>query len=187
MSVYFSRFGLNSYYQTAYHSAHIPADYPLSLVLQKCRAFRRLPPRLRELAGLAKRWVRRAYPDSDFSEWDRWYSKDGRELDPNTGRALTDAEIDAEWARWPVPDLVVRDIPLPAGGFADPDTWEEPPPPPEEPDPDEGISHAQLMSDIASHGREYVAKDYGVPEDVLRRVKSDEDLARIILGARGKP
>jgi hypothetical protein len=54
MSAHFSKFGLNTYNATPYFRAHVPAGYPLGDVLVKGRAFRRLPPRLRELSGLAK-------------------------------------------------------------------------------------------------------------------------------------
>jgi hypothetical protein len=187
MSAHFSKFSLNTYPGTDYFQAHAPADYPLSLVLQKCRAFRRLPPNLKELAARSRRWARRVHPeDYRQAEIDRWYDAQGYELDPGTGRRLTDAEIDADWERWEVPDIEVTDIPVPEGGFADPATWEPPPPAVEdEPDPDEGISEAQLLSDIASHGREYVAKEYGVPADRLAQVGSDLDLAKLIRGVVG--
>jgi len=97
MSAHYSKCGLNTYYATPYFQAHIPADYPLSLVLQKSRAFRRLPPRLRELSELAKKWARRHYPPTIGVDDKQWYDDDGYELNPNTGQRLTDKEIDAEW------------------------------------------------------------------------------------------
>jgi hypothetical protein len=192
MSAHFSKFGLNTYYGSPYFQAHIPEDYPLSLVLQKSRAFRRLPPHLRELSAQAKKWAQRTYPGADVGGIDRWYDTDGYELDPDTGRRMTDEEIDAEWVRWPEPEIVVKDIPLPPGGFADPDTWEEQPPKPPEPDPDDVPTEAQILRDIATRsggprGWKDVAEEYGVPLDWLARVTSDKDLVRMILGMYGKP
>jgi hypothetical protein len=180
MSIYYDKYDLNTYYGAPYFQAHIPADYPLHLVLQKSRAFRRLPPRLRELSVLAKRWVQHIDPIAN-DEQDQWYDDDGYELNPGTGRRLTDEEIDAEWdmleSRWGKPNVKIEDIPLPAGGFADPDTWEEPPK--EEPvgvfmwgrfwpDPEDCLpTKAQLLNDIASRGREATADEYGIPIDQL--------------------
>ena len=53
MSAHFDKYGLNTYYAMPYFHAHIPANYPLSVILQKCRAFRRLPPNLRKLSEKA--------------------------------------------------------------------------------------------------------------------------------------
>jgi hypothetical protein len=190
MSAHFDKYGLNTYYATDYFHAHIPADYPLSRVLQKSRAFRRLPPRLRELSALAKRWAYQVRPfPAVIGGIERWYDDDGYELNPATGQRLTDEEIDAQW-REPNPELaafVVEDIPLPAGGFADPDTW-EPTPVPEEIDiVDRGLTMDGVLSDIASRGRERTAAEYAAPADWRTRVTSDEDLARIILDMEGKP
>jgi hypothetical protein len=183
MSDHFSKFGLNTYNATPYFRAHVPAGYPLGDVLVKGRAFRRLPPRLRELSGLAKQWAHRFYSPADIAYAGRWYDPEGYELDPDTGRRLTDAEIDADWDRLgfaraaaPLPD-----VPTPPGGFADPATWEEPPPPPDPDRDDSGITLAKLVEDIGSHGREYVAKEYGVPRGMLAGVTTDADLARLIL------
>ncbi len=194
MSVYYSKYDLNTYRVTPYFDAHIPADYPLARVLQKSRAFRRLPARLRELSALAKQWARRSYPDlADMSGIDRWYDDDGYELDPETGHRLTDEEIDQDWIRWSDDELaafVVEDIPLPAGGFANPDTWEEPAPVEEIDLVDrisEGLTESQVLSDIASRGRERTAAEYGVPKSWLARVTSDENLARMVLDMDGKP
>jgi hypothetical protein len=184
MSIHYSKFDLNTYCGSPYFRAHAPADYPVQRVLEECRSFRRLPPRLRELSALAKGWTiaHSEYP-AGIEGIEHYYDGEGYELDPYAGRRLTDAEIDAEW---PPPDartaaLAVKDIPAPPGGFADPATWEEPPPPPDPDRDDPGISLAKLTQDIGSHGREYVAKEYGVPRGVLAGISSDEDLARHIL------
>lgn len=182
MSAHYDKYGLNTYRTTPYFQAHVPASYPYCLVMQKCRAFRRLPPRLQELAGKAKQWAQRVggYPAGIMGIED-WYDDEGYELKPGTGMRLTDEEIDAEWDTYHpnlgLDDFEVDDIPIPPGGFADPDTWEEP-----EPEEDEdGITEEQLLKDIASHGREYVVKDYGIPADQAEKAESDEDLARVIL------
>lgn len=184
MSIYYSKYFLNTYSVTPYFRSQVPENYQLNLTLQKCRAFRRLPPRLRDLSALAKQWAERNAPDLIAYVKD-WYDEEGYELNPDTRKRLTDAETDALWADDPdLDEFKVKDIPLPKGGFADPDTWEEPPPEPEEEDPDadEGISEEQLLKDIKSHGREYVAKDYGISKERLSKVKSDGELARAILG-----
>src|SRR4051812_46387896 len=98
MSAHFSKWSLNTYSWTPYFEAHVPADYPLSLVLQKCRAFRRLPPRLRELSALAKAWNLRTHPPSKFPSIEEWYDDEGYELNPYIGARLTDEEIDTEWS-----------------------------------------------------------------------------------------
>jgi hypothetical protein len=161
-------------------------------VLQKCRAFRRLPPNLRKLSELTKKWVVRRHPRTDDPNWgggiNEWYDDEGYELNPSTGERLTDKEIDDEWVRWTDKELdkfKVEDIPVPADGFADPDTWEEPEP--EEEEEYEGPDESKLLSDIASHGRKYTARYYGISSEQLERVTSDKQLARIILDARGRP
>src|SRR5437762_5231118 len=97
MSAHFSKWSLNTYSWTPYFEAHIPANYPVSLVMQKCRAHRRLPPRLRELSALAKQWAQRVHPPNKNEGMDQWYDDEGRELNPYTGKRLTDKEIDADW------------------------------------------------------------------------------------------
>lgn len=177
MSEHYSKFDLNTYRETPYFRAHVPPNYPVGPVLVKCRAFRRLPPNLRKLAELAKQWSVRNVGNLGI---DQWYDDDGYELDPSTKKRLTDKEIDAQWDRGPnndsgSDDIEVKDIPIPAGGFADPDKWEEPEEDDSDPD-DVGITEQRLVQDIQSHGREYVAREYGVP------VKhSDAMLARSIL------
>lgn len=166
MTIYYSKCGLNTYRSTPYFQAHIPVDYPGDAVLLNTRAFRRLPARLRELSALAKRWAIRKHPEIPGGMWDvkDLYDVEGYELDPDTERRLTDEEIDAGWVRYgPRDPRLVQDIPLPPGGFADPDTWEEPAPVEDrEVDPD-APTEESLLRDIKSHGREYVARDYGVP------------------------
>src|SRR5262245_25135043 len=99
MSIYYDQFSLYTYGHTPYFHAHIPPDYPLNRVLQNCRAFRRLPPRLRELSTLAKRWATRVCPVTVEANSD-WYDDDGYELEPGSGRRLTEKEIDDQWVRW---------------------------------------------------------------------------------------
>jgi hypothetical protein len=183
VSIYYSKFDLNTYSGTPYFRAHCPADYPLNLVLQKCRAFRRLPPRLRELSAQAKRWAAKNYP-AVVEELRRWYDAEGRELDPQTGRPLTHAQIDAQWAGSEPPDIKIEDIPAPEGGFADPETWQPEKAVAEEVD-DDRPTEAQLVSDIAGHGRERAARYYGVPDEQLSEIGSDKELAQLILQKRG--
>jgi hypothetical protein len=186
MSIYYSKHLLNSYWSTPYFQAHIPADYPVGITLQKCRAFRHLPPNLKQLATLARQWSLRVNGEVDGI--DRWYDEDGYELNPDTGKRLSDKEIDAQWDGLDYPDFMVVDIPVPPGGFADPDTWE---PEAEEEDVDtvdrSGMTEAQLLGDITSRGREATAREYGVPVDWLSDIESDQELARMILDMHGKP
>ena len=166
MSIYFSNFGLNTYGNMPYFLAQIPDGYPLSLVLQKCRAFRRLPKHLQELSRLSKEWTQKHYPER-MAEIEPWYDEDGYELNPDTGKRLTDEEIDAQWQpNADLDELVVKDIPIPEGGFADPSTW-EPAKQKAEGDRPEQPTKEQLLHDIASHGRKRVARAYGIPEDKL--------------------
>ena len=180
MSAHFSKYNLNSYGGVPYFEAHAPVDYPLSLTLQKCRAFRRLPPRLRELAALAKRWAIRVYgPPAGIPGIERWYDDEGNEIDSITGEPLTDEQIDAEWGdQTDLDDFEVKDIPLPAGGFVDPDTWEPEEEPEEEEDEYEGPTEAQIAREVDS-GRERAMKYYGIePKDA--KGKSADALARLI-------
>lgn len=138
MSAYYSKFSLNSYAGTPYFQAHVPEGFPVYLLLQKARAFRRLPPNLKTLARNSRRWaeLHDAVPGS-IAEW---YDAQGYELDPNDGHRLTDAEIDAQWEPDPGLDAVmVTDIPMPPRGFAAPDEWELPEAPVEA-----GFSHREL-------------------------------------------
>jgi len=169
MSAHYSKFVLNTYAGTPYFQAHIPAGYPIYLVLQKSRAFRRLPRNIKQLAELAKRWALLHEPeDAGPRDIDRWYDDKGNELDPDTGRRLTDAEIDSGWNPDPsLASLTVRDIPIPPGGFADPDVWEPEEPEPEKPDPEDIPTREQLLRDIATRGRKDTAAAYGIPEDEL--------------------
>lgn len=126
---------------------------------------------------------RKADPEAQLRWARRHHAEVGRGV-----RGSGDAESDAQWERWPSPDIQVEDIPVPDGGFADPDTWEEPE---KEEEPDlvdrEGLTEALVLSDIASRGRKRTAEEYGVPASWLSRVKSDEDLARMVLEMHGKP
>lgn len=186
MSAHYSKFSLNTYQATPYFQAHLPAGYPLDAVLQKCRAFRRLPPRLRHLAGLAKRWAVRTHDAADSPEIRQWYDAEGHELDPGTGRRLSDQQIDADWSRWPSPDIEVEDIPDPPGGFPDPDTWEAPRQPDEEGDDTDGLTEDRLVDEIQSHGRARVGRTYGLSAEETARAPSDSALAQAILAKRGK-
>lgn len=175
MSVHFSKFALNTYSMFPYFLDQIPDGYPLSLVLQKCRAFRKLPPHVRELAALAKQWAIRKYPENPagINAIELWYDNAGNELDRDTGHRLTNQEIDAEWQPDPsLASFTVTDIPIPAGGFADPATWGVPPAPPETKD---RPTKARLMSDISSRGRQAVADTYGLPESQLPYTGSSRD------------
>jgi hypothetical protein len=188
MSVYFSRFNLNTYSGTPYFQAHCPADYPLSRVLQKCRAFRRLPPNLRGLSALAKKWAAKHYPYV-VEEVGHWYDAAGNELDPGAGEPLTDEQIDAQWQPDPgLDELEVADIPVPEGGFPDPETWR----PKHEVDADtedaddesDRPTEAQILGDIAGHGRALAARTYGIPDEQLAGIKTDRELAQAILTRR---
>jgi hypothetical protein len=183
MSIYYSAAQLNTFWGTPYFQAHIPKNYPIYLICQKARAFRRLPPNVKELSKFARHWVMRK---QGVSGVEGLYDSNGFELNPGTGQALTDQEIDAQWHDDPsLSNLKVTDIPRPEGGFPDPNTW-EPGQPTEEEEEYEGPDEKKLLSDIKSHGREYTARYYNVPADQLAHVKSDEDLARMILGMHNR-
>lgn len=189
MSEHYSKFDLNTSKNTPYFHAHLPSDYPLESTLVKCRAFRRLPPNLRKLCLLSKKWQEKNQPPGITEEghWgsiEQWYDEAGYELNPYTGNRLTDEEIDAQWPPNPKLDkFKVEDISVPEGGFADPDTWQEP-------ERDDGSeedldapTEESLLRDIESHGREYVAKYYGVSPQELVGTKNDRQLALKILSA----
>jgi len=185
VSIYYSKWDLNTYKGTPYFAAHCPPEYPVNLVLLKCRAFRRLPPNLRALSALAQRWAAKHWP-AVVRDIDRGYDAAGNELDLASGERLTDEQIDAQWAGTEPPDVEVTDIPVPAGGFPDPNSWQ----PPEEPaaeddaDDEDGPTEAQVLADIASHGRERTAWEYGVPAEQLAGIGTDRELARVILTRR---
>ena len=164
MSAHYSKYSLNTYRETPFFQAQVPREYPLALVMQKCRAFRKLPPNVRKLAGLAKKWA--AKNGAEPLGIRDWYDQDGYELDPDTRKRLTDKQLDQEWEPWKRPDVKVQDIPIPPGGFADPDEWE--PSKPAEPVDERYVpSEEQLRRDIASHGREATAREYGIPIEKL--------------------
>lgn len=195
MTVHYSRFGLNTYCGVAYFGAHLPEDYPLHPVLQKSRAFRRLPPNLSQLAELAKHWSRHTVPPPQGSPDPfgirNWYDDQGYELDFGTGRRLTDDEIDAQWDALGdigLDDFVVHDIPVPSGGFADPDTWKAPTPSVDEDLVDRsGLTKAQILSDIQSRGRDATADEYGLPPQLAAKARTDTDFAHAILTMHGHP
>jgi hypothetical protein len=164
MSQHYSKWNLNVG-DSPYLESQLPQNYPLGPVLQACRAFRRLPPNLKRLAKLSNLWLKTHRPDC-LAGIDRWYDSMGYELDPDGGRRLTDDEIDAQWGN-PSPSLLARkDIPVPKGGFADPNTWKESPLEPVNVEED-GPTEARLRSDIASHGRKRTAATYGMKESEL--------------------
>lgn len=104
-----------------------------------------------------------------------WYDNEGNELDPFTGQRLTDAEIDSEWdaMRLNVSGVYKdMDIPVPAGGFPDPDTW-NPSPIPLPDDGEDRPSQSQLLSDIASRGRKATSEEYGIPLEDLPGYSED--------------
>lgn len=186
MTIHYSRYNLNTYRNTPYFNACVPDDYPITDVMMKCRAFRRLPPALRELSALAKEWFHLHTPPGSYLEQEikRWYDDDGNELNPDTGMALTDEEIDEQWGKMApeIEAVEVEDIPYPDGGFPDPETWELPEPEEDATTDDERPTKADLLRDIKSHGREYTAKYYGIPLD---GIDSDKKLAQAIIAARG--
>jgi hypothetical protein len=157
MSAHYSKFGLNSYYGTPYFEANLPPDYPIDLILQGARAFRRLPPNLRELASESKEWAEANNVLIDGI--DQWYDEEGYELDPSTGNRLTDAEIDADWPGWSGPEVPMVDIPKPVGGFPDPMTWQ--PPQSIETERDHP-SPQQILKDVASRGIAKTEEEYGI-------------------------
>ena len=165
MSAHYSKYALNTYNWTPYFQAFVPAGYPVDAVLRKSRAFRRLPPNLRSLAEHAKEWAEANNPPA--SQIDNWYDPQGNELDPDTGRRLTDAEIDAQWEDDPdIINLAVGDIPLPVGGFPDPATWKPPTilaaPPLSAPD------KLQILDDVAARGVAATEALYGISLSVTK-------------------
>lgn len=174
MSAYYSRYNLNTYKNTPYFEAHIPDGYELGAVLAKSRAFRRLPNNLKELAMLSKQWeTTHGRVDTHISQY---YDDEGYELDLETGNRLTDEEIDAQWDDSPILDKFhIEDIPVPSGGFPDPDTWVKP-----TADSADQTKEREktLLGMIANRGREYVAHDAGVSLD---GVFTDKALAQKIL------
>lgn len=180
MSIHFSKFGLNTYQGTPYFRAYIPNDYPTSLVLQKSRSFRRLPPNLRELAEKSKEWFVRSGRELPVGI-EEWYDDEGNELDPSDGHVLTDEEIDAQW-----PDdealskMKVKDIPVPDGGFHDPKSWE----PEKAEEKSDDRAQKYYTEQIKKHGRQRVAHDAGISPEQLEGIESDEDLVKAIVGAR---
>ena len=183
MSAHFSKFGLNTYTATPYFQAQIPEGFDIGNVLIAARAYRNLPPNIKTLAGKAKQWAKRVYADHSFiTEIDRWYDEEGNELDPDSGEILTNEQIEESWKGLVSPGtkFKIKDIPIPKGGFADPDTWEQEPEEEEESAPYEGPTEDKLVQDIGSHGREYTARYYGIPPEEAKRAKSDKELAHMI-------
>ena len=164
MSKYLSRYALNTYRDTAYFMAQVPPDYPLGMVVSQARGFRWLPPNLKRLSALAKRWAWRKHEGFAGPEIDKFYDRQGYELDPETGVRLTDAQLMGP------PPMHLPDIPIPQGGFPDPDNWEEPLP---ESDVDplaevDMPTVEDFRCDVASRGLKAAAEEYGKTEDELR-------------------
>lgn len=185
MSAHYSKYDLNTYRNTPYFLNYLPKNYPLSGVMLKSRAFRRLPPNLRKLCELSKQWAIRNWDKpAGIAGIENWYDDDGYELDPLTKRRLTDKETDDIWDHIPLDKSInsfkVVDVPVPEGGFADPNTWmpaalEED----KHVDPDAPTVES-LLGDIKSHGREYSARYYGVSKNELASAESDVALAKLI-------
>lgn len=176
MSAHYDRLYLNTYAGTPYFQAQLPPDYPIYLTFQKARAFRRLPENIKRLAALSKRWAALHSHDEDVDAndpngaiADGWYDANNNELNPFTGEVLTDQEIDKEWESmgFGPHSLPVADIPVPPGGFADPEEWEPPPPPPEE---RYRPSAARLTLDIYTKGRGAAMDEYGLSEKELDQI-----------------
>lgn len=179
MSAHYSKYDLYTFATTPYFRANIPGDYPLAEVLVNARAHRRLPPNLRELSAKARAWAVKNYGiPSGIPGIERWYDVAGNELDPGTGKRLTDSEIDAEWEKMGTPAArgPGKDIPVPRGGFPDPDTWQEPKLPPDRVVDPDAPTETSLLRDIKSHGHDYVAGYYGVQSE-----KTDTALVQSIL------
>ncbi len=182
MSIYYSRFALNTCAGSEYFQAHLPKNYPLYPILRKSRAFRRLPPTLRELAANAARWEALQHPEHARGTpgIEDWYNLNGEEVDPDTGRPLTDAEIDAQWGGKPDPDLAdveVKDVPRPKGGFPDPTSWKPPRKVDDAPEAD-APSRKQLIHDVAVRGIEATAETWGVPEEQLKPLEKEAMVLR---------
>ncbi len=159
MSQHFSKFSLNTWSGTPFFQAQLPKNYPLSRVLQSSRAFRRLPPNLRRLAELSKEWAElHDFPGGGVEEW---YDDAGYELDPDTGRRLTDAEVDREWDTLGI--LASRSVPDVPAPYLHPENWT----PVANADPRELPTPDQLLADIASRGRKATAEYWNVSPDQL--------------------
>lgn len=168
MTPHYSKFLLNVYANTPYFQAHIPANYPLMETLQRCKAYRKLPTRLRQLSDLSRQWgeLHLKWPPYSNTIGD-YYDREGYELDHTSGRPLTLAEIQSQWEPNPsVDSMTVRDIPLPRGGFPNPATWEAPKTD-ETVHPDDVPTEEDLRRDIKLGGREAVSQTYGIPMSKL--------------------
>lgn len=169
MSRHYSKYALNSYNHTPYFEAHIPAGYPVNLTLMHARAFRRLPPTLMLLAMKSREWA--AANGQLLDGIDKWYDSMGHELDPDTGHRLTDKEIDAEWTPdLAVDTLIVRDIPVPNGGFPDPKKWKPPAPTGATTTP----TKQQLLDDVAAQGLAATEAYYGLDLKVVIEEEPDD-------------
>jgi hypothetical protein len=194
-SIHYSKYTLNTYRSTPYFQACLPTGYPIHDMLVKSRAFRKLPPNLRALSEKAKEWAIKNWPyPKSIEDIEYYYDDEGYELNPATKKRLTEEENDSQWLpdgapddfTFPPPD--VEDIPAPDGGFPDPDTWVEPPPPLDTYEDPDAPTEDSIMRDIESHGREYCAKEAGLPPGAAQSSRCDRDLARMILAImRGQP
>lgn len=187
MSIYYSKFGLNTYWGAKFWTENLPEGYSLSLVMQKCQSFNNLPKNLKKLATLTKQWCAKNAP-MYLDLMSEAYDDEGYELNLQTGERLTPEEIAREWEPHnpDIDDFEVVDIPVPEGGFPDPDTWTPAPEPEEEEDQDDIVTGKRLLAEIGSHGREYTARYYYIPKEQAAQAKSDGALAKMILKEMGR-
>lgn len=184
MSAHFSRYNLNTYCHSPYFRACLPAGYPTGAAMIAARRHRALPPNLRELSSLAKRYELRAHGEDAYKFMGDAYDDDGYELAIGTSRRLTRKEINDEWDALLTEDVdPPPDVPVPEGGFPDPDAWEPPAPEPDGPDPD-APTEADLIRDIQGYGRDRVASEYDIDDWSEDAFPTDADLARAIVAAR---
>ena len=186
MSYHYSKYKLNTYSTTPYFRAHMSPDYPIEEVLISCRSFQRLPPNLQELAKHAKQWAVKNYPHpAGILGIEEAYDDEGYELNPSTKKRLTDTEIDAEWDALGTPKIdnesEVDDIPIPPGGFADPDTWEPPPVEEEEGDTEPELREEDIVNAIKYRGAKYTARYYGIDGDWSDDDRDNKELVREIM------
>jgi len=176
MSAHYSKYLLNTYAATPYFQAQMPKDYPLYKVLRKSKTFHNLPPQLKNLAALAKEWAIRNTEPPSPAGWigiEKWYDKQGYELDPATGQRLSASEIAAQWKPEPeLDDFIVEDITVPHTGFPDPTTWKESK---EASSPGERPSEKQLLRDLTVRGSKATARTYGLE---VEEPEVDEDIGR---------
>jgi len=157
-STHISNFRLNTWSHTPYFEAHAPAGLNITMATVQAQAYLNLPPGIRSLCEASRTWAEangwtiQGYADA--------YDSEGRELDPSTGRPEPRADALAQ----------VGDIDIPAGGWPNPATWQ---PAREAPEADDGIDQIpveQILADVASHGVERTADEYGLSVATVRRL-----------------